>query len=252
MTKKKTATAVAGKISETGHAKNVAGFEAIISFCKGFGPKYNPVKEGIKIAQLEALHQQALLALVNLKINQTALNNATNERQLAFRDLKPYVTRLINALEVNGATDETMKDAKSINKKIRGQRATKIKDVELDGATETETKKISVSQQSFDMLIEHYTKLMELLKQQPQYKPNETDLRNEAVIEKLNQLTGTNTRVTAAYTAWSNSRIQRDKVMYDALTGMTALVLDVKKYVKSVFGAASVEYKQISGIIVRK
>lgn len=37
MSKKKTATAAAGKISETGHARNVAAFKTIISFCQGFG-----------------------------------------------------------------------------------------------------------------------------------------------------------------------------------------------------------------------
>ena len=31
--------------SETGHAKNVANFEDLISFCNGYGATYNPSKD---------------------------------------------------------------------------------------------------------------------------------------------------------------------------------------------------------------
>ncbi|MBL7729524.1 MAG: hypothetical protein JNM68_17640 [Dinghuibacter sp.] len=70
MTAKKETAKATGKISETGHARNVAAFEAVVTYCKGLGTKYNPVKESLKLDRLTALHQQALLALVNLKIEQ--------------------------------------------------------------------------------------------------------------------------------------------------------------------------------------
>ena len=35
--------------SETGHAKNVANFEDLISFCNGYGATYNPSKEALTI-----------------------------------------------------------------------------------------------------------------------------------------------------------------------------------------------------------
>jgi hypothetical protein len=40
-------------VSETGHAKNIANLQDVISFCKGYGEKYNPVKEELKITSLE-------------------------------------------------------------------------------------------------------------------------------------------------------------------------------------------------------
>ena len=36
--------------SETGHAKNVANFEDLISFCTGYGATYNPSKAAIQLA----------------------------------------------------------------------------------------------------------------------------------------------------------------------------------------------------------
>jgi hypothetical protein len=44
--------------SETGHAKNVANFEDLISFVTGYGATYNPTKVPIKLASLTTLLQQ--------------------------------------------------------------------------------------------------------------------------------------------------------------------------------------------------
>ncbi len=38
--------------SETGHAKNVANFETLISFCTGYGTTYNPSRDALKVANL--------------------------------------------------------------------------------------------------------------------------------------------------------------------------------------------------------
>lgn len=38
--------------TETGHAKNVATFEDLITFCTGYGTPYNPSKAALKIAAL--------------------------------------------------------------------------------------------------------------------------------------------------------------------------------------------------------
>jgi hypothetical protein len=38
--------------TETGHAKNVATFEDLISFCTGYGATYNPSKATLKLPAL--------------------------------------------------------------------------------------------------------------------------------------------------------------------------------------------------------
>jgi hypothetical protein len=45
--------------SETGHAKNVANFEDLISFCTGYGTAYNPSKVTIKLPALNTLFTSA-------------------------------------------------------------------------------------------------------------------------------------------------------------------------------------------------
>jgi hypothetical protein len=65
---------------------------------------------------------------------------------------------------------------------------------------------------------------------------------------QLTALKTANTNVTNAYTAVSNSRIARDKTLYKEKAGMYDVTLDVKNYVKSLYGISSPEFKQLSKI----
>jgi hypothetical protein len=93
---------------------------------------------------------------------------------------------------------------------------------------------------------------MILLGTEPLYAPNEAALKLPALNTLLTSLTATNTAVINATTAWSNARIARDKTLYLPGTGLIDVVKDVKAYVKSLFGASSPEYKQLSHLRFKK
>ncbi len=230
--------------SETGHAKNVANYEDLISFCNGYGTSYNPSKEALVIANLQSQLTASQNVLKDVKTTQTAFNNATNTRMDAFKTLKSYATKIINALDATDASAETVKDARSINRKLQGQRATPKASPPPSG--ELEGASISSSQQSYDQQIEHFDKLIELLASDSNYKPNEKELGLPALQAKLTELKTANTAVVTSYTNWSNSRIARQTTLYNALTGLVNTALDVKKYIKSVYGATSPQFKQVS------
>lgn len=236
--------------SETGHAKNVANFEDLISFCNGYGGSYNPSKDALTIAKLKDLQTQSKDSLQQAKTTKTSFDNATNARQLAFKDLKPLATKIVNALSVSGATDLAIADARTINRKIQGAKAnggTKTPAIPADPNAPTPTDKtISTSQQSYDSLIDHFTKLIEAVSQDGNYKPNETDLKTASLQTKLDSLKTSNTDLINGFTNWSNARINRNTVLYNPLTGLVQTALEVKKYVKSVFGATSPQFKQVS------
>ena len=235
--------------SETGHAKNVANFEDLISFCNGYGASYNPSKEALKIANLQTQLTSSQNVLKEVKTSQTAFNNATNARMDIFKPLKSLATKIINALDATDASAETVKDARTINRKLQGQRATPKTSTTtppVEGETPLPDKTISSSQQSYDQQIEHFDKLIELLASDSNYKPNEADLTVAAIQAKLAALKTANTAVVDTYTNWSNSRIARRTTLYNPLTGLVNTALDVKKYVKSIYGATSPQYKQVS------
>ena len=238
-------------ISEVGHAKNVANFQDLIEFVIGYGPTYNPSKDSLKVPLLTALKATAATRILEVVIKSTAFNTKVNERMIAFSDIRSLSTRLLNALLATDAHAETIKDAKTINRKIQGKKApsTMLTPTDPDAPIPTT---ISSSQQSYDQLIQHLTAFNELLKTELTYTPNEVDLQVIAIDTKVSDLDTLNTAVATAYTAISNERLARNATLYTDPVNLVDTAKEVKQYVKSVFGATSPQYKQISDIQIRK
>ena len=236
--------------SETGHAKNVANFQDLIAFVTGYGATYNPSKNSLKLPQLTALQTTSQTKLSDVIGKNTSYNNAVNDRLTAFSTLKALSTRLVNALETTDASPEKIKDAKGFNRKMQGKRASSS-DAPTDPNTPAPTT-ISSSQQSYDQQIQHLAGLISVLQSEPTYTPNETDLKIATLTAKQADLTAKNNAVANAYTAVSNTRIARDKTLYDVNTGLVDIATEVKKYIKSLFGASSPEFAQVKGIEFKK
>ncbi|HRH49856.1 MAG TPA: hypothetical protein PLP23_13965 [Panacibacter sp.] len=240
--------------SETGHAKNIAHFQSLISFCTGYGATYNPVKAAIKVTSMKARLQAVQTAVSDLATANTAYQNAVNARFTAFADLRSLATRVINALAVSGATPATLADAKTFNRKIQGKRASTPKEATPPADTPPGTPAkdtVSASQQSYDKLIEHFSNILELLAQEPLYVPNETALQLAALQSFRDNLADLNNAVITAYTPASNKLIARDQLMYAPGTGMVDIGLDAKSYVKALFGSTSPQYKQVNALKFR-
>ena len=235
--------------SEVGHAKNVANFYNIISFTQGYGANYNPSKASLKSAALQELHAQAETSITAVQDQKTLYEGVVNSRALKFEDIKTLSTRLINALGSTDASDQTIEDAKSYNRKIQGKRASKVE--EPTDPNQQAPKTYSTSQQSFDQLTQHFAGLISVLDNEPSYTPNETELKVTTLKSKLQELKSSNTSVADSYTTVSNARIVRDKTLYNPENGLVDTATDVKKYVKSVYGISSNEYQQISALQFR-
>lgn len=236
-------------IYETGHAKNVATFDQLISFVTGYGTSYNPSKASIKFNALQNLSTQAKTALTQVNTSLSAYNNVIAYRAEAFEPLSKHITRVINALKATDASPKIIETAKSLVRKIQGSRASAKKnteDVETEKTEEKETKVISSSQMSYDNRLDNFDKLIKLLAGVPHYTPNESDLKVASLTTFYNDLRTKNTAVIAANTALSNARMARNRILYKENLGLVDVALDTKTYIKSVYGAASLEFKQVS------
>jgi hypothetical protein len=234
--------------SETGHAKNIANFQDLISFCQGYGVTYNPTKESLKISELQTLYQTSSDRLNDVKVNKTAFDNSTNERRNAFENLKPLSTKIVNAFTVSGADKLAVDDAKSINKKLQGTRATPVVGTTTTTDPNISASTISTSQQSYDRQIDHLANLIQVLEQNPIYNPNEIELKVTSLQTKLTELQIKNTNLINSYTQYSNAMINRNQTLYNPLSGLLQTAKEVKLYVKSIFGATSPQFKQVSGL----
>jgi hypothetical protein len=231
---------------ETGHAKNVANFQDLTAFCTGYGAIYNPTKTALKLPQLNTLYTTANNSLTDVIAKNTAYNNTVNARIASFDGLRTLCTRIISALQTTDATPEKIDDAKGFNRKIQGQRSTKTTTPVDPNAPAPTT--ISASHQSYDQLIQHFAGLISVLQSEPSYAPNETDLKIATLTAKQADMTTKNTALSKAFTDISNARIARDKILYKETTGLVDTAKAVKLYVKSIFGATSAEFKQVSAI----
>ena len=237
------------KTYETGHAKNVANFEDLISFCTGYGAAYNPSRQSILLPALQTKHADGKAALAAVNAALPASTNAINQREIAFQPLAKLMSRVTSAVAASELSPQSVDDVKTIVRKLQGRRATPKKADTPDNPDTPEnesSKSHSASQMSYDSRIENLDKLVQFLGSMPGYMPNETDLAVAGLTTLLNNLKATNTAAINAYTPVSNSRLSRNEVLYNEATGIVTLAGYVKAYVKSLYGISSPQYKQIS------
>jgi hypothetical protein len=204
----------------------------------------------LKLPALSAQLAAANSALQAVKVAKTSFDNATKARELVFKPLKPLSTKIINASAATDADEQTIDDAKTTNSKIQGKRTKAVEkpDAKALAAGAEPVKTASTSQQSYDKLIDHFAQLIATLTAEPKYLPNENELKVATLNTLLTGLRAKNTAVISATTALSNALIARDKALYGETTGILDVAQDVKQYVKSLFGASSPQYKQVSGL----
>ena len=100
--------------------------------------------------------------------------------------------------------------------------------------------------------IQHLTGLISVLESEPSYAPNETDLQIATLVAKQNELTTKNNEVATSYANISNSRIARNTTLYSTEGSIFDVASEVKKYIKSIYGASSPEFTQVKGIEFKK
>lgn len=237
------------KISETGHAVNVANFETLLTTVTALGASYNPSKSSLKLPALQDLLTASKGSLNAVNIAQSAYSNAVDAREVAFEPFSKLITRVNNALKASETTPQVDESAQTIIRKLQGKRASaKLSDDEKTAleAEGKEVNQISTSQLSYDSKMENLDKLIMLLESVPFYAPNEEELKITSLKALQTALKGANMDVITANIQLTNARIARNEILYKPISGLVDIAFDTKVYIKSLFGATSPQYKQIS------
>lgn len=233
---------------ESGHSKNVANFNQLIQICTGFGADYNPSNPALALTALNLLFTNADNSIKNIHTLMPPLTNAVNTRQAKFDSLSSLVTRIVNALASSDVPKEIIADAKTLARKIQGRRAgPKIAD-DPNTPEDESLNNISASQMSFDNRIANFDQLIKLVASQPGFSPNEADLKVAALQTFQTDLISFNSSVISVTVPVGNARISRNNLLYDKLAGIVAVALLIKKYISSLYGANSQQYKLVKGI----
>lgn len=237
-------------ISETGHAKNVANFGSLISYCIAYDSVYNPANPLLAIDSLNTIHTNSKNSLTHVNTAFSSYSVAVDERDAAFEPINKLATRIINSLDASAVPRQAIDDARTIIRKIQGKRASTIpaKSAAPESQPADSRKTISVSQLSYDNRIGNFEKLIQQLASQSGYNPNETELKISSLNTLSSELKNKNSAVVNASVTLSNARISRNNILYTKPDSLVPVSAEVKKYVKSIFGTSSPQYKQISSL----
>ena len=230
--------------SETGHAKNVANLQKLTEQVTVY-TLYNPPVDNLKVANLTALYTTASAKLNEVEDKRNANKNAITLRQLAFENLKSTCTKIINHLEILGLPSGTIDQAKSLNRTIQGGQK-KTETPPEEGKEETKT--VSTSRQSYTQQADNFGILLQLLGTIAEYNPNEDDLKLANLNTYKDSLVSSTQSVDQTEAELNNKLIVRDQILYADGTGLYSIAQNVKKYVKSLYGATSPEYTNVSSI----
>jgi hypothetical protein len=240
-------------MNEAGHAKNIANFASYISIVTIFGMVYKPPVPQIELAALQTKLTSFEAAKDSVTPKASAETIALNERQAIFEPLSELVTRIVSAAAV-GVNDQLFSnDLRSLARKLQGRRASgTVKDDPVTPAVDESKQTVSASQMSFDNRIANFAALIDLLTASGSYKPNEGDLQIPALSALLDDMKAKNTAAVNAVNEARAVRINRDQTLYNDTDGIIAIANLVKKYAKSIFGANSPQYRQLTALKFRK
>jgi hypothetical protein len=237
--------------SETGYAVNIINLEKVWASAKSWGTAYAPNNTDILPAALkiELDAEKALLKKVNEKAPDWV--NAVNAREDAIEDLSTLCRRIWESVVSSKASAKFADDIKSLVKKITGVRATPKIVMTKDATplpTDQSITQISASQMGIDNRLNHFDALIQLLKSETLYSPNEPELKTTALEAKYTAIADANSAVIAALPVLDNARIALKERLYTAAGNGAELSGKVKQYARSAFGPSSNQYKQISGL----
>lgn len=174
-----------------------------------------------------------------------ANKNAIASRQSVFENMKPTCTKIINHLDILGLEEGIINQAKSLNRVIQGGQKKTTTPPDENGETGNT---VSTSRQSYTQMAENFGILLQLLATIPTYNPNEDDLKLTNLTTYQASLVSATQSVDQTEAEFNLKLIERDNILYAGGTGLYSTAQNVKKYVKSLYGATSPEYANVSKI----
>ena len=240
-------------MSATGHAKNVANFETVTITLSALGAVYNPSQTLIALAALDTKLAEGKAVLGAVDTREAEKKNAVNERAEEFENLGRLASDVKRAAEVDVNDAAFTANLATVTRKFYGGRASgKPADnpatLDVDESKSTR----SVSERTYDNQVAFFADLIALLKTQPAYKPNETEVKIPTLEAKLAALEAKNNTAKAAIAALGGALDARDTALYDPETGIVKLVQLVKKYLERILGKDSAAYQQINALEFRR
>ncbi len=223
---------------------NMQSFEKLVGICTGYGGKYHPGRQNLRVENLSVMLQQAREKIQQVSIAKTSYEHAQNDRELAFAEIRSLSSRILAELKSSGALPETVVDAAVMVRKIRGYSSSKRPIAATATPEEVNTTSNTVVNRSrsgkrFGYITVNFGKLIETLSSEPEYQPAIPELHVDYLKEKLAHLQSVNEVMVSKATEWSFARMERDAFFYQGSNSLHSTAMAVKQQIKATFGPQS-------------
>jgi hypothetical protein len=141
--------------------------------------------------------------------------------------------------------EQTVADARTITRKMTGRKASRDP-VPSEPAAQEQARKRRARGQAFISVANNFSKLLQNLKDEPNYNPNTPDLKVDALQSMSDQLHAAINRVEDARVKYLNARIERNNVFYLAAGNVCDTTSAVKLKVQAICGRASETYMAVA------
>jgi hypothetical protein len=227
------------------HLKNMQAFEKLTGVCTGLGGTYNPGKQNLQVNAMSTLLTVAQQSWEEVKQAQTAYDNATNNRELGFRNIRKLSSSVYGMLKACGTNPLLLADALNSKRRIYGAPISKPPVVEVGNPEAEKTEGRPSYSRGYATIAEYFDRLVKTVASEPEYQPKEPELTVAGLQQKLTELFSLNKAVTDAEVKLEEARIKRNTVYYIAPQNLVGTATAVKTYMRSVFGYQSQQHQQV-------
>jgi len=233
--------------NESGDMKVLGNFRKLVDLLAA-EPAYAPPNPKLQVAAMNTQHTAGLAAAQDVPNQQAPNKVAITERQLVFDQLPIIVPRSYNLLRASGARKEIVADADTSRRKVLGRRkSAKIKNDPNTPANDAAASH-SAAQTSYEAQTGSFGAYVAILKEVPEYQPNDNSLKISALTALHADLQAKSNAVSSTFVPLSQARGLRDALLYDDEDSVVNIALLAKTYVAGEFGRDSKIFKQIKGL----
>jgi hypothetical protein len=223
------------------HVKTADAFAKMVGFCTGYGGKYNPGRQNLRIESMVAQLDEVRQSFEVVKNAQAELNNQVNKRKQKYDKLSRLASSILRALEASGASIEKQDHARQFVHQMMGS-APKDRAPIPSGQAQPEKKTPANLQLAYVSKADSFSKLVKAVSTEPMYVVNEPELNPQGLATMVTELEQLNQQVDEARKIWRNTLIARNEVMYAKPLSVYNTALAVKKYVRAIYGHDSAQY----------
>ena len=237
------------------HSRNVEAFEKLLGICTGYGEQYKPGQPNLRVENLSAIINRARTALSNVNAAKTNWEDATNNREVAFKETNELVSRILAELRSSGVLPQTVDDALAMVRKIKGYSARRVPGV-VAKADQSVMPPATMAKRARGLdhasVIDHFEKLLQTISVAPEYQPTADELKVQTLQDKLAVLRQKNTSVIEADAELGKARRERNIVLYKGRGSLHSTAMAVKQQTKALFGNRSEAATAASHVHFRK